>query len=77
MDQVIHYSVDDEPQTTTSRELTPTQILQNAHIDPATHYLVELDGKHQKPFKDNPNEAIHMHDHLVFISIFNGPTTVS
>lgn len=71
------YTVDDEPYTTTAHVLTPIQILQEAKIDPATHYLVLLQGQHQHSYKDNPNEEIHMHEHMKFIAISTGPTPVS
>jgi hypothetical protein len=73
----FHYTVDDEPQSTSEHTLTARQILQNAGIDSVTHYLVEIDGQHQKPYKDNPDEDIHIHQKMKFISIFNGPTPVS
>lgn len=73
----FQYTVDDEPQTTSEHTLTARQILQNAGIDPGTHYLKEIDGQHEKSYKDNPDEPIHMHQHMKFVSIFNGPTPVS
>ena len=73
----FNYSVDDEPQTTTAHELTPTQILSNAGIDPATHYLVELEGNHRKSYENKPNETIHMHQHMKFIAVSIAPTPVS
>lgn len=74
---VFDYTVDDEPQTTTEHTLTPTAILRNAGIDPATHYLVEIVGNTQKSYKDTPNEPIHMHEHMKFVSVFTGSTAVS
>ena len=74
---VFDYTVDDEPQTTTEHVLTPTTILSNAGIDPATHYLVEIVGNTQKSYKDKPNEPIHMHEHMKFVSVFTGSTPVS
>lgn len=71
------YFVDDEQQTTTEHVLTPVQILQAAGIDPGTHYLVQLQGQHQVSYKDKPDEQIHMHEHMKFISISTGPTPVS
>ncbi len=71
------YTVDDEPQTTTAHELTPTQILQNAGIDPATHYLVEIRGHERISFQGKPDVEIHMHEHMKFISVSTGPTPVS
>ena len=73
----FHYTVDDEPQQTTEHELTPTLILTNAQLAPATHYLVQIEGKNQKSYKDEPNTPIHMHEHMVFVSVFTGPTPVS
>ncbi len=73
----ITYTVDGETQTTTEHELTPVQILQNAGIDPATHYLVQIEGQHKISYKDEPNKKIHMHEHMKFISVSTGPTPVS
>jgi len=71
------YTVDGENQSTSQHILTPIQILKDANIDPATHYLVEIEGKNQISFKDNPNAEIHMHEHMRFISVSLGPTPVS
>ena len=73
----FEYTVDGEEQTTHEHTLTPTQILSNAGIDPASHYLVELRGKHQVSYQGKPNEEIHMHEHQRFISVATGPTPVS
>ena len=73
----FEYTVDDEPQTTTEHTLTPKQILQKAGIDSGMHYLVEIKGQHQESYQNKPDEPIHMHQHMKFISVFNGPTTVS
>ena len=73
----FHYTVDDEPQTTEAHELTPTQILSNAKIDPANHYLIQIEGQHRTSHQGKPDEAIHMHNHMVFISVSTGPTPVS
>jgi hypothetical protein len=73
----FEYTVDDEPQTTTEHTLTPHQILQNAGVEPQTHYLIEIKGQNQTSYKDKPDEPVHMHQHMKFISVFNGSTTVS
>ncbi len=73
----FQFTVDDEPFSTHEHILTPTQILQIAGIDPATHYLVEIRGNHQESYKDKPNEPIHMHQHAKFVSVFTGSTPVS
>ena len=74
---VFDYTVDDEPHSTTEHTLTPTEILSNAGIDPAKHYLVQIVGNTQKSYKDTPNEPIHMHEHMKFVSVFTGSTPVS
>jgi hypothetical protein len=77
---VIDFTLDDEPQTTTERILTPTAILRNAKphpLDPATHYLIQIVGHEQISYKDKPNEEIHMHEHMKFVSESTGPTGVS
>lgn len=73
----INYTVNDEPESTTEKELTPVQIMTNAEIDPGTNYLIEIKGEQQISFKDNPNDPIHMHNNMKFIANFTGPTPVS
>jgi hypothetical protein len=75
---VIHYSVNDEPQYTHEKELTPVKIMEDAGIDPSKNYLVEIkkDG-HQESFKDAPEKHIHMHDGMKFITCFMGTKPVS
>lgn len=76
----ITYTVDDESQTTTERELTARQILEKAGIDPANHYLELIQGhagKEKVSYKDKPNEIIKLHENMKFISISTGPTPVS
>ncbi len=74
---VFEYTVDDEPQSTSEHVLTPREILRNAGIDPDAHYLVQLVGNTQKSYKDKPEEQIHMHQHMTFISVATGSTPVS
>lgn len=71
------YIVDDEPQSTTSHELTANQILSNAGIDPSNHYLVEIRGKERVSYQDKGNTEIHMHEHMKFVSVSIAPTPVS
>jgi hypothetical protein len=70
------YTVDGEPQSTTEHELTPNQILQNTGVDPSTHYLVQIIGREKKSYQGK-NDPIHMHEHMVFISVSTNPTPVS
>ncbi|MEO8035827.1 MAG: hypothetical protein ABI837_15430 [Acidobacteriota bacterium] len=75
----ITYTVDDEPQTTATKTLTPRQILTAARIDEAVHYLVLLRGNsgERESYQTRMDEPIHMHPNMKFISVSTGPTTVS
>lgn len=74
---VIHYTVDGEAQETTSRELTPRQIITNAGLNPEERYLVEVKGRHQESFQNRMDEPIHMHEDQKFVTVFTGPVPVS
>lgn len=73
---VIHYFLDHVRRETRDRALTVEQILKDAHLDPGTHYLVEIDGHHQKPHPDL-SERLHLHEGQRFISVYRGATPVS
>ena len=74
---VFHYTVDGEPQETTEQILTPVQILSKAGLDASQYYLVEIIGNKQESFQNKPNDSIHMHEKMEFISVFLGSTPVS
>jgi hypothetical protein len=71
------YTVDGEPEQTDQHELTPDQILTSAGLDTSTHYLVEIKGAVKESFEGKGGIELHMHDHMVFVSVFTGPTPVS
>ncbi len=75
----ITYHLDDEPQTTNDKTLTPRQILTDAGIDTATHYLVLLRGNsgERTSYQGKLDETIHMHPNMRFLSVSTGPTPVS
>lgn len=74
----IHYLVDDEPQQTFKRELTPTEIMCAAGVDPETHYLIQLrEGEEPKSYKNEPTAVIPMHQKMRFITASLRPTPVS
>lgn len=75
--QITHFEVDGEPFETAEKRLTPNQILGIAGVDPANHYLVELKGRHQTSYKDEPDKPIRVQDGDRFISVATGPTPVS
>jgi len=73
----INYAVNGEPQTTTDRTLTPTQIMDKAEIDPSQNYLVEIVGRERKSYQDKPNDPVHMHEGQKFVTVFVGTVPVS
>jgi Multiubiquitin len=78
--EIFHYILDDEPETTDKKELTPNQILELAGITPVSdYYLVQInhDGS-QISYKDTPTTPIKMHcPTMKFVSVFRGETPVS
>ena len=74
---IFHYTVDGEAQETSQHVLTPIAIMKDAGVEPSTHYLVQMIGHDKKSYQDNPNEEIHMHNHMVFFTNAIGPTPVS
>jgi hypothetical protein len=73
----IHYTVNDEPQTTLNHELTPRQILTNAGFSPDQYYLVQIIGHHQESYQGKLDVPIIMHQHMKFLAEYTGPTPVS
>ncbi len=74
---VIHYTVNDEPQQTQEKVLTPRQIMTLANIKPDENYLVEIIGHHRESYQNKPEEPIHMHEHQKFVTVFTGSVPVS
>lgn len=73
----FEYTVDDETFTTSEKELTPRQILTEARFDPTKVYLILTEGDHDVSYRDKPDEVIHMHEKMIFITAKLGPTPVS
>ncbi len=75
---LVHFKADGEDYKTHAEELTPHDIIKDfAGLDPATHYLVQIDG-HQKISYEGKNDTpIKMRDRLKFQIICTGPMTVS
>jgi hypothetical protein len=70
-------TVDDEPVTTEQPDVTPNNIMTAAGVDPTTHYLVQVEGRHQTSYQGKGDVPIHVHEHEVFITVNTGPTPVS
>lgn len=77
-EQLIHYNVDDEPETTDQTVLTPVQIMTAAGLDPKTNYLEQIVPGHDPiSYKNNPEAQIEMKNGLHFITKPIGPMPVS
>ena len=75
--QTTTFIVDGERVSTEERVLTPVQIMELAEVDPATNYLVRIEGRHQISYKDRPNEEVEVHEDETFVTVSTGPTPVS
>jgi hypothetical protein len=74
----IRFFVDGEDEVTNEHDLTPNFIIKEfGHKDPATHYLVRLQGNHLESYQDKADDPIRMHNNLRFQIISLGPTPVS
>ena len=76
-DKDIDYTVGDQEEETELKDMTPTQILEKAGIDPNTNYLIQIEGKKRVSYKDDPNTELKMHNGMKFIFMSTGPTPVS
>jgi hypothetical protein len=57
----IEITVDGRPITLDDPETTPNEVLRLAGLDPATNYLVRVDGRHQVSFEGRGDEHIRVH----------------
>ena len=73
----IHFELDDEPESTIAKILTPAQILSDAGFDPKTNYLEQLIGHEIKSYRNEPNVEIEMKNGLRFLTKPIGPMPVS
>jgi hypothetical protein len=75
---VIHFNVDGEEFETKQREWTPNQIIKDfGERDPATNYLVEIEGHSKKSFEGKGTVPIELHDCERFQIVSTGPTPVA
>lgn len=75
----VQFRVDGERYTTEEETLTANEIIRDfAKLDPSTHYLVQINGPHERVSYEGRGEAsIRMRDGLRFQVIATGPTPVS
>ena len=76
-EDLIHYLLDDEPESTKARKLTPVQIMTSAGIDPKANYLEQVNGNDLISYKDTPDQEIEMKEGMRFITKPIGPMPVS
>jgi len=74
----IHFFLDGEPHETHRHELTPNEIITEfGHKDPATHYLVRIEGHRHISYQGKGDEPIKLHNDERFQMVSTGPTPVS
>ena len=74
----IHFTVDGEEYETRYHKLTANQIISEfGKQDPATNYLVEIQGTRKVSYQGKGDEEIKLRDCLSFQIISTGPKPVS
>lgn len=74
----IQFTLDGEPEITHDHELTPNFIIREfGKKDPASHYLVQLQGNHRESYEGKGEDPIKLHNNLRLQIISTGPTPVS
>lgn len=74
----IRFVVDGEPYETDRREWTPNEIIKEFGAkDPATNYLVRIEGHHRDSYQGKGDEPIAIHEGERFQIVSTGPTPVS
>jgi hypothetical protein len=69
--------IDNEELPGVPQHTTPNEILRLDGIDPATHYLERIEGRHHESFRDEGDRQITVHDQERFVSLSTGPTPTS
>jgi len=69
------FSVDGLSFSTRERELTSTQIMQIAGLDPATHYLTLVKDRHQTRLAND--QLVKIRSGMTFVSASTEPTPTS
>lgn len=77
--RVIHFELDAEPERTGRARWTPNEIIHHfGKKDPATHYLVRVEGgRKTESYEGLGDTEIELHDGMCFLIISVGPTPVS
>jgi uncharacterized protein YabE (DUF348 family) len=72
----ITYSVNGETESTSTKDLTVKEILENAGFKPATDYTLKSENP-PHDFESNYQEVVEVHEHQRFQALFKGPTPTS
>ena len=75
--KTVTITVDRESISGVPRSTTPNEILRLAGIDPTSHYLVKITGRHQESFEGRGEDPLPVHEHEKFVSLSIGPTPTS
>lgn len=75
--KTVTITLDRKPLAGVPERTTPDAILELGGINPGTHYLVRVDGRHQESYQGKGTEPITVHEGETFVSVSCGPTPVS
>ena len=76
-DKTFTVTVNGDPVEIPRTDMTARKVLIAAGLDPKQRYLIAKDGNRTIWYKDNPDEAIHVHENQVFLTGRLGPVSVS
>jgi hypothetical protein len=77
-EDTVTVEIDTKEVVAPSHTQTPRELLALVSKSVETDYLVWLKGKRERvSFKDEPDEPIHLHTGMKFITVSLGPTPVS
>lgn len=77
MPKLFKIHIDGESYEAPQKIMTANEILSLGGLSTDQHYLIEIKGNHQVPYKDQGEKEIHLHEGSKFISVFTGPTPVA
>lgn len=69
--------IDNEEQKVPKHDLSAAELLRLIGKDPALVYLVQVEGRHQDSFENNPDGKPNIHHGATFVTASLAPTPVS
>lgn len=73
MSHTFPFTVDQNPYISSSKHLTPSQMMLQAGIDPATNYLVDVTETLHASLRDQNDAEINLKQDSKFVSVYFGP----